>query len=340
MYLSIHTVHKNPSLDTFYLNSDNKNETNKNLTYNETIITNTQLSPNEDIGSQMFKILCLYSISERSKVKMVLPKKMKMSNLNSLFDIQYNYDNVMPKYSYNEYDNFEDIIVPNDRNIYNIKGQRKSRFYFSEVSTDILKIYKPKDFLIKKCKKYLPDPYICIYFGNNNYNKIQNLLQPSYEIKLSYYRSSIEFLKTKFSKTNIKVIVCSDPESRKHVASLLSKIDPNAIISPTINDLDQESSDFITMFNSEAMVMFPNNNCWMACYLSSKKHVIAPYPWCRSDGIFSYYYDNNNQHIYFPEWYIADVYDGSIIREPSSFGPINYKDLTPHPLKFIRSCNV
>lgn len=293
---------KNPSSKKANLNNENK----------RSIVTHSLIGKRGDTGNQMFQIACVIAAAKRSKAKIIFPPISKLP-ITEMFDLtMFECKKLTIDKSFNEYDNYEKIIIPKDGKIYDIRGYRQAYKYFEDYSKEIRKIFTPKQHIIDKMRKILPLKYIAVHIRKGDYIKLMHNVPSLREFKmckLKYYKEAIKELQKYYPK--YPVLICTD--SPDFVKPLLKEL--GAKLSP-IKDLSPKISDFCTMYLSDALVISNSTFSWWAAYLRTRRNIICPTPWWDPRGIIGNIVGLDGPHLHYPNWTLLDADSGKYIRGP------------------------
>jgi len=281
-------------------------------------VTHIHLGTQGDMGNQLFQLACIISAGKRSNANIILPSRIARLPIIQLFDLtQFEWKDTNIDTSYHEYDNFEHILIPHDGRIYNINGYRQSYLYFEDNASIIRDIFVPKPDILNTMKSILPTKYIALHIRKGDYMKFIHkipLLREFRICQLSYYKCAIKELRK--DHPDCPLLVCTD--SPNWVTSILSELDSNAIIAPTVGSISPKFSDFCTLYLADAMIMSNSTYSFWAGYLRNNRIIIAPSPWWDPDGFIGTAIGLDSYHLHHPEWLLLDSDTGKQIREPNS----------------------
>lgn len=285
-----------------------------NVIYNPSIITSTSLGKRGDMGNQLFQIATLIGSSYISdNPKIVLPTKVRDLPISKLFNLsRFEYNDLDIDKTFYEYDNYEEINIPSDGKIYDIRGYRQAYKYFDFCRDEIRNILKPNNEILNKISL---KKYIAVHIRRGDYIKtIHNirLLREFKKCSLQYYKQGIKLLKKIYP--NHDVVVCSD--SPEWVSDILNDLDPEAKLAPTIDNILPKYCDFCTLYLADGVVMSNSTYSWWASYLRNNRPIIAPSPWWDPDGFIGTAMGLDGPYLHYPEWTILDADNGNVIREP------------------------
>jgi hypothetical protein len=299
-------------------------------------VTGTYLGTRGDMGNQMFQLACIISAAKRSHANIVLPTRITSLPINDLFDLSmFEVRDIVPDASYYEYDNYEDIIVPDDGKNYDIRGYRQAYKYFEDNADDIRRIFTPKHDILNKVRDIVPSRYISIHIRKGDYVKFMHkipLLREFRRCQLDYYKSGIKKLRE--FHPNCPLLVCTD--SPEWVSPLLSELDNNAMLAPATPDITPKFTDFCTLYLADAVVMSNSTYSWMASYLNPDRTIICPSPWWDPDGFVGTAMGLNGPYLHHPDWVILDADTGELIRGPNGKDKIDTNSDTLALYKLIR----
>ena len=321
--------YQNPKLN-------NTNTTNNNNNTNMSTVTYTSFGKRGDMGNQIFQLACIIAAGKRSKAKIVLPEQIKTLPLSQLFTFDsFEILNVKPEGIYREYDNYEDITIPSDGKVYDIRGYRQAYKYFEDHSEEIRRIFTPNKSILDRMKEVLPKKYIAVHIRKGDYIKTIHkipLLREFRRCQLEYYKKGI--IKLKEFYPDYPVLICTD--SPKWVKPLLSELDSAAILAPIPKDLDPKFSDFCTLYLSDGVVISNSTYSFWAAYLRKDHQVIAPSPWWDPSGFIGTGMGLNGPYLQYPDWWLLDTDTGKILYEPHRNNTLDTNSDTLNLYKLIR----
>lgn len=296
----------------------NKNPQPTDVNIVNSVITHTSIGTRGDMGNQIFQLACVIATGQRSNATIVLPTRMLSLPIMELFDLtQFEIKDVIPNAVFREYDNYEEIRIPSDGRIYDIRGYRQAYKYFDDYSPFIRQIFTPKSYIMNAVKTMTPPRYISIHIRKGDYIKFIHkipLLREFRRCQLDYYKKGILKLRTKYP--DYPLLVCTD--SPKWVSSLLSELDSNAILAPTIPNISPKFTDFVILLQSDALVISNSTFSWWAAYLNPGRIVICPSPWWDPSGFIGTSMSLDGPYLHYPDWYLFDTDTGDLIRHPKS----------------------
>lgn len=282
----------------------------------QSTVSYTYLGDRGDMGNQIFQLACVIAAGNRSDANVVLPTKISKLPINELFDLtQYEQKDIIPDAKFYEYDNYENIVIPQDGRNYDIHGYRQSYLYFDDYSSLVRKIFVPRDNIINAVKSVTPPEYIAIHIRKGDYIKPMHkisLLREFKQCQLEYYKQGI--LKLREYYPNCPILVCTD--SPKWVTPLLQDLDSKAILAPIPSGLNPKFSDFSTLYLADAVVMSNSTYSFWACYLRNHRSIICPSPWWDPVGFIANGLNLDKPYLQYPEWWILDADTGTLVREP------------------------
>lgn len=283
-----------------------------------TIITHTYIGKRGQMGNQLFQIAAVVAAAKRSHATYVLPtivKELPLAEIFPLADVPI--ADLDPSISIKEFDTYEEIRVPSNGKVYDIRGYRQSYHYFDEYRPEIRTVLAPDPLLVEKVRKTLgKEPFIAVHVRKGDYEKwVHNLplMQEFKACKLEYYREALKKVRDLSGLKKAKVIVVTD--SPKEVSQFLDKIHPDAKLSPMIEGIRPMVSDFITLYLANALVISNSTFSWWAAYLMPGRKVICPSPWWDPRGFIGKVARFDSPHLHYPEWHVADAENGTILRE-------------------------
>ena len=279
-------------------------------------VTCSNLGKRGDTGNQIFQLACVIASGKRSNANIILPSRTVSLPIVDLFDLtQFEWKDIKHDKSFNEYDNYEFIEIPDNGLVYNIKGYRQAYLYFEEYSEEIRKIFTPKKELLESVKKVLPEKYIAVHIRRGDYIKWMHsipLLKEFKQCQIDYYRKGV--LELKKSHPDCQVIVCTD--SPDLILPILQDIDDKAIISPAVYGMQGKFSDFCIIYLADAVVMSNSTFSWWASYLKNDRPIISPSPWWDPKGFVGTAMALDGPYLYHPDWTILDSDSGELLRKP------------------------
>lgn len=300
-------------------------------------ITHSHIGLRGDMGNQMFQIACLVAAAKRSQAKVILPTRIDSLPINNLFDLSmFERKDLTPDATYYEYDNYEEIILPKDGRIYNIRGYRQSYEYFDDFSKEIRDLFTPKQEILNQVRQNLPDEYIAVHIRKGDYIKKMHkipLLREFRRCQLEYYQEAIKQLRTIHS--TCPILVCTD--SPQWVTPLLSQLDSKAVLAPIPKGLDAKFSDYCTLYLATVGIVISNSTfSWMAAYGRNNRIVICPSPWWDPDGFISNGLNLDKPYLQHPDWWVLDTDTGNLIRKSVKSNNINHQPDTLNIYRLIR----
>lgn len=303
---------------------------------NISIVTSTCLGTRGDMGNQIFQLACIISASKRSRSNVILPTRLLTLPINTLFNLSmFEFKDITPDATFYEYDNYENIIIPDDGRIYDIRGYRQAYKYFEDNAHDIRTIFTPKSEILNKVRDIVPSQYMAIHIRKGDYIKPMHkipLLREFRRCQLEYYKAGIRKLREVYPDHIL--IICTD--SPNWVSPLLKHLDPNAILSSTIADIDPKFSDFCTLYLANAVVISNSTYSWMASYLNPDRLIICPSPWWDPDGFVGTALGLDGSYLHYPNWWILDADTGDLIREPYRINKVDTNSDTLALYKLVR----
>lgn len=307
-------------------------------------ITHSHIGIRGDMGNQMFQIACVAATALKSNAQMILPTRTlnlpiyNLCNIESCTFLDTNPDHVFP-----EFTNMEELTIPANGKIYDIRGYRQCYKYFDDYATDIRKLLSPKPEILQIVSAQLPCNYIALHIRKGDYVKLIHkipLLREFRQCQLAYYQAAIKKLREYHPISPI--IICTD--SVEWVTPILSQLDDNCQLSPVIPDISPKFSDFCTLYLADAVIISNSTYSWMAAYLNhqNNRQVICPSPWWDPDGFIGKSMALDGPYLHYPDWWLFDTDNGNLVRSPSSnIGdrPDNQNE-TLNIYRFIRGCIV
>jgi hypothetical protein len=252
-------------------------EKNSTITYNK-------LGKKGNTGNQLFEIASTLGIAYKNKCKVIFPRIVESDILN-LFDLKLpfthfdiNVDEIIP-----EYDNYEDIIIPDDNKIYELSGYRQTWKYFDTIKDHIIDTIVVKPKLIEEFKSIVKDKY-WISLHVRRTDSVTNGPLSGFSIpQVQYYKSAIEYIR-KSTVEDMKIIVSTDdPEWVKMHLNFT-----NMILNPFSGKESSKEMDFINLYLSDYSVIGVSTFSWWASYLNPKKKIVCcPSPWWNPDKIIT-----------------------------------------------------
>lgn len=313
-----------------------KNPKTNNLVTGISSVTYTSLGDRGDMGNQIFQLACIIAAGARVGAKVILPKKITTLPIFQLFDFtSFQIEDVKPDHSYHEYDNYEDINIPMDGKVYDIRGYRQAYKYFEDKADIIRKIFTPNTTILDKMKEILPEKYIAVHIRKGDYIKTIHkipLLREFRRCQLEYYKKGIHKLQE--LHPDYPVLICTD--SPKWVLPLLSELDAQAVLAPSHQEINGKFSDFCTLYLADGLVMSNSSYSFWAAYLSKDRNIIAPSPWWDPDGFIGTGMGLNGPYLHHPDWWLLDADTGNTLREPHSKNKEDTNYDTLNIYKFIR----
>lgn len=299
-------------------------------------VTYTKLGHQGDMGNQMFELACIIAAGKRSGAQVVFPSRLNSLPLRDLCDLsEFTCQDIIPDAIYHEYDNYENIIIPNDGRNYEVRGYRQGYRYFEEIAPEIRRIFTPREAILNQVRAIVPDKYIAIHIRKGDYIKPMHaipLLREFKQCQLAYYQAGIRLLRKTYP--DLPLLVCTD--SPQWVTPLLSELDPKAVLAPVPNGLSSKPtelaqvgskispkfSDFCTLYLAEALVTCNSTYSWWAGYLRNNRMIIVPSPWWDPAGFLGTAMGLDGPYLHYPEWIVLDADTGHV--------PINTKHDTDH----------
>lgn len=296
----------------------------------QSIVTHTQLGVKGDMGNQCIQIATLIALSKKYGAKIILPKRMKKLPIIELFDLtefEWTYSSkdkssVKVNRCFYEYNNYEEIEVPKDGKVYDIRGYRQCYKYFDDYGPEVRSIFTPRKEIIEAVKKVVPKKYLVVHIRRGDYLDFRKnipMLEEFRKCKLNYYQSGIKKLREFYP--DLPILVCTD--SPKDVAKIIPTLgDDNISLAPTVPNISPKFTDFVVIYLAQGIVMSNSTFSWMASYLnpSPDRPVICPTPWWSSDGFIG----NNDvglaldgPYLHYPDWWLLNTDTGKVVREPN-----------------------
>jgi hypothetical protein len=289
-----------------------------NFDKSKSIVTHTYLGKRGDMGNQIFQIACVIAAAKRSEATVILPPQIDDLPINQLFNLSsLPRQSIIPDQTYYEYDNYEEIEIPSDGRIYDIRGYRQAYKYFEDQAPEIRKVFAPRSDLLDKVRAIVPDAYLAIHIRRGDYIKAIHqipLLREFKQCQLNYYKSGIQLLRSFYPE--LPILVCTD--SPKWVTPFLSELDSTAKLAPTISDISPKFTDFCTLYLAKGVVISNSTYSWWAAYLQNDRPVICPTPWWDPRGFIGSGMGLNGPYLHYPEWWLLDADTGGIKRHPHS----------------------
>ena len=299
-------IRQNPTIDT-----------NPNIG-GQSIVTHTYLGLRGDMGNQIFQLACVIASGMRSNASVVFPSRISSLPIVNLFDLTgFDWKDLTPDATFYEYDNYEEINIPDDGRIYDISGYRQSYKYFTDYSVLIRQIFTPKKYIIDAVRKIVPSEYIAVHIRKGDYLKLIHkipLLREFRRCQLQYYKEGIRKLRAQYP--DCPLLICTD--SPNWVTPILSELDPNAVLAPIIPDISPKFTDFVVLHQAKSIVMSNSTFSWWAAYLNPNRTIICPTPWWDPDGFIGTSIALDGPYLHYPDWWLLDADTGVTIREPCS----------------------
>ena len=285
---------------------------------NKSIVTHTYLGTRGDMGNQLFQLACIIAAGKRSHANIVFPARISLLPISKLFDLSpFEWRDVIPDATFYEYDNYEEIIIPEDGRIYDVRGYRQSYQYFEDFASVIRNTFVPRAEILEAVRDIVPKEYITVHIRKGDYVKLMHkipLLREFRRCQLEYYKAGIRELRERYS--DCPLLVCTD--SPEWVTPLLSELDSNAMIAPVPQGVNPKFSDFIVMYLAAGCVISNSSYSFWSSYLNPGRMIICPSPWWDSDGFIGTTLALDSNLLHHPEWWLLDADTGKIVREPHS----------------------
>ena len=299
---------------------------NPNSSNNKSKVTLTYLGYKGDMGNQLFQLACLYAAAKRSNADIVLTTESKKLEYNELFDLgNVIYEDIHADKIYREWDNYENIVIPNDGKNYDIHGYRQSYHYFEDY--DVKKLFKINEDILTKVKNALPKEFIAIHMRKGDYYKIIHNVSPSFKefnnCNDYYYIAGIKKIRKQFP--NLPIIVCSNNKEIIDLEKINDTENENMIsFSPKIEGIKDKFIDFCTLYLSKALIISNSSYSFWAAYLGEHDIVICPSPWWDNNGFLGYHIMDNNNY-YYPTWILLNPKTGKKAeKEPEKEKTLNF----------------
>lgn len=284
-------------------------------------VTDTYIGTRGDMGNQMFQLACIIAAAERSKAQVVLPTRIAMLPIIDLFDLTHlEWKDVNPDAIFYEYDNYENIIIPNDGRVYNINGYRQAYRYFEDYAQEIRALFTPKPNILNAVRAVVPNEqnYIAVHIRRGDYVKLIHkvpILREFRQCQLEYYKEGIRKLRENYPECPL--LVCTD--SPQWVIPLLAELDSKAILAPVIKDISPKFSDFCVLYLAKCGVVMSNSSySWWASYLNPGRSIICPSPWWDNNGFIGKGVGLDGPYLHYQDWWLLDADTGQLVREPHS----------------------
>jgi hypothetical protein len=223
--------------------------------------------------------------------------------------------NLTPEATFYEYDNYEEIQIPPDGRIYEIRGYRQAYRYFEDIASNIRQTFIPRQSILDEVRVILPNYYIAVHIRRGDYIKAMHAIPLLREFKtctLEYYKAGIRLLREKYP--DCPLLVCTD--SPNWVKPILSELDSNAILAPIPENMLSKFSDFCTLYLAEAVVMSNSTYSWWASYLRNNRLIICPSPWWDPSGFVGTAMGLDGPYLHYPEWILLNADTGQSVKEP------------------------
>ncbi|CAH6419956.1 Glycosyltransferase family 11 [uncultured virus] len=316
IYVGILDLASTPVHLDFTADANSEQQLNSNI--NKSTITHSYLGTRGDMGNQIFQLACVIAAGKRSQANIVFPTKISLLPIIELFDLtKFEWKNISIDATFYEYDNYENIIVPDDGRNYDINGYRQAYKYFEDSAPLIRSIFTPRASILEPVRQGLPPEYIAIHIRKGDYVKLIHkipLLREFKQCELDYYKAGIRKLRE--IHPDCPLLVCTD--SPKWATPILAELDSKAILAPVPSDISPKFSDFCTLYLANAVVMSNSTYSWWGSYLNPNRTIIAPTPWWDPDGLIGTGLALSGPYLHHPEWWLLDATTGKIIREPHS----------------------
>jgi hypothetical protein len=281
---------------------------------NRSTLTYKDLGYLGNTGNQLFQIASVLAIAYRNKCKVVFPTIIKELSIYQMFDIScFPIEDIKYDAQILEFDNYEEINIPNDGRVYSLEGYRQSYLYLEPIR-GYLKYLFPV-----KCDSPSNGNYIAIHIRRTDYinvSCIHKILQLQLNCSLDYYQAAIQRIRKEnnLPLTTPVIVVTDDP---KWARSQLEKIDPYA----KLNLEQSKNGDFFCMYFARYLVITNSTFSLWAAFLGDHERIIAPSYWWPSNSMTSHVVQINRQLICLPSWSFNHPITGEIIKESYNWGP-------------------
>ena len=281
---------------------------------NKSTLTYRHLGYLGNSGNQLFEIAATLAIAYQNKCRVVFPSSLRTLPIYKMFDLSHlPIQDLEHDARIFEFDNYEEINIPNDGRIYNLEGYRQSYLYFEPIKEYLrnlfpLKIIPPKE-----------NNYIAIHIRRTDFIKtpfLQKFLKLQLNCSFDYYRSALLRIREENQlPENTPVIIATDDP--KWVKSHLQEIDPQA----RLNNAKTIDEDFSLMYYAPYLVITNSTFSLWAAFLNEHKQIIAPSYWWHPDGVNSLMNNIHRQPICRPSWNFNDPLTGEIVKQSYHWGP-------------------
>lgn len=275
---------------------------------NPSIITYHDLGKMGRTGNQLFEIAATIAIGYQNRCRVVFPRTIKNLPLWEIFSLEHlPIKDVSIDQTIREYDNYEEIIIPHNGQIYNLAGYRQSYLYFEPIRDYLNDLFPLKD-----CPTKYPNEYIAIHIRRTDFMRTSFLIKTlkwNFSCSLNYYRKAIDQIR-KVNKLSLSVpiIICTDDPL--WVGQNLTLIDPYA----QLNFDQSQASDFNCLYHAPYLIMGNSTFSLWAGFLGKHKQVIAPSYWWDPNGLPAQLNQVQYQPICWPEWTFLDPITGEKIK--------------------------
>ena len=160
---------------------------------NKSTLTYTHLGYMGNTGNQLFEISATLGIAQRNKCRVVFPSSLKELSIYQMFDLSHlPIEDVQCDDQILEFDNYEEINVPNDGRVYNLEGYRQSYLYFECIKDYLRGLFPLRNISNSLIKS---QNHIVIHIRrtdtvNNSY--LYDILQVQLNCSFDYYRGAID----------------------------------------------------------------------------------------------------------------------------------------------------
>lgn len=342
-------------------------------------ITVMSLGSRGDLGNQMFEIATAWAAAKHNQCSIVLPTKTKSLSICSIFDLDQSsstptkpinqiikYNDLFTSQRIREYYNYEEIFIPLNSGIWDIRGYRQCYRYFDDYRNEIKQLFTPKVEYLEAVRKLLPPVYIAIHIRLGDtyklYHELSCLCREGSRCSTNYYRSAIVHLRRMLNNNTCPVFICTNLP--KLIDKELLSIDHNIKLAPLASNIPPVFSDFCVLYAASGMAMAMSTFSWWAAYVGtasnvnnvndvnvmpddsksmdvSQKHpqaIIAPSPWWYSGSFIATATNIDGPYLHYPAWLLLDPITGEVKREPFSLKgelPDNDKE-TADIVKYVR----
>lgn len=278
---------------------------------NKSKLTYKHLGYLGNTGNQLFEITATLAIGYRNKCKVVFPSIIKTLSIYKMFDLSHlPIEDVECDDRILEFDNYEEITIPNDGRVYNLEGYRQSYLYFEPINNYLQDLFPLRDFSPGLKSK---EKYIAVHIRRSDFINppfLQKLFDLQLNCSFDYYRSAIQRIrKENHLSNNMKVIVVTDDP--QWIKQHLHEIDPYATLPETCN----KNNDFVLMYQAPYLVISNSTFSLWAAFLGNHKQIIAPSYWWPSTGMTAQTVSIHRQPICRPSWDFNDPITGKLVEK-------------------------